>query len=77
MNSDQPKPQITPDPNLVAEQARAQKALIDGMQTQAQGDTASLMARFGTQLALRGAGMSPMASAPAASSTPAAQFGVA
>jgi hypothetical protein len=40
MHSD-PKPQITPDPNLAAEQAQAQKTLIDGLQTQAQGDTAT------------------------------------
>lgn len=71
MHSDQqqPKPVITPDPNLAAEQAKAQKALIDGLQTQAQMDTADLMARYGTKLALGGAGMSPMA-APATSPIP-------
>jgi hypothetical protein len=54
MQSDQPQPQIAPDPNLAAEQAQAQKTLIDNLQAQAQGDTASLMARYGTRLALAG-----------------------
>ena len=52
MQSDQPKPEIAPDPNLAAEQAQAQKSLIDNLQQQAQGDTAALMARYGTRLVL-------------------------
>ncbi len=63
MHSDQPKPQITPDPNFAAQQAQAQATLIDGLQTQTQIDTANLMARYGTTLALKGAGMSPAATA--------------
>lgn len=57
----QQQPQLAVDPNLAAEQAQAQKTLVDNLQTQAQGDTASLMARFGTRLALAGQGVSPMA----------------
>jgi hypothetical protein len=60
MESDQPKPQIPVDPNLAAEQERAQKILIDSMQDQAQGDTAALMARYGTRLALANSGMTPL-----------------
>jgi len=45
MHTDQP--QIAVDPNLAPEQAAAQKTLIDNLQVQAQGDTASLMARYG------------------------------
>jgi hypothetical protein len=56
--------QQAPDPNLAAEQAQAQKALITGLQTQAQSDTASLMARFGTKLALASGGMSPRNGSP-------------
>ena len=63
MHTDQPKPpQIAPDPNLATEQAQAQKTLIDNLQVQAQGDTADLMARYGTRLAL---GMTPTGTAPA------------
>lgn len=54
-------PQLAVDPNLAAEQAQAQNTLVTNLQTQAQGDTASLMARYGTRLAL--AGTSPTASA--------------
>jgi hypothetical protein len=54
-------PPVAVDPNLAAEQARAQKTLVDQLQVQAQGDTASLMARFGTQLALGGSGVAPLA----------------
>jgi len=49
------------DPNLQAEQARAQKTLVDQLQIQAQGDTANLMARYGTRLALASSGMSSVA----------------
>ena len=58
MSPEQPK--LAVDPNLQAEQAQARKTLISGLQDQAQGDTASLMARYGTQLALSGSGMAPI-----------------
>lgn len=58
------KAEQAPDPELAAEQARAEKALITGLQTQAQSDTASLMARFGTKLALASGGMSPATGSP-------------
>ena len=59
MESPKPPP-LAVDPNLQAEQAQAQKTLINSLQDQAQGDTASLMARYGTQLALSGSGMAPI-----------------
>lgn len=59
MQADAPK--IETDPNLGAEQQQAQSTLIQGLQTQAQGDTAALMARYGTRLALSGSGMAPVA----------------
>lgn len=43
------------DPTLIAEQQQAQADQVRALQTQAQGDTASLMARYGTRLALAGA----------------------
>jgi hypothetical protein len=55
MQADQP-PQIAPDPNLAAEQQQAQKTLIDNLQAQASSDTANLMSRYGTRLALGGTG---------------------
>jgi hypothetical protein len=64
MQSD--KPQIVTDPNLATEQAQAQKTLIDGLQNQAQGDTAALMARYGTRLALANSGMTAIATPPVA-----------
>jgi hypothetical protein len=61
------QPQIAVDPNLAAEQQQAQQDQIVQLQTQAQNDTATLMARYGTHLALSGAGIStPGAAAPAA-----------
>lgn len=62
MNADSPPPP-TPDPNLVAEQQQAQADLVAGLQNRTQGDMASLMARYGTQLALAGtsSGGSPLA----------------
>ena len=66
MQGSQPTPQIAVDPNLAAEQQQAQNTLVSSLQTQAEGDTASLMARYGTRLALAGTGMTPMA-APSAS----------
>lgn len=54
-------PPVQVDPNLASEQAQAQNSLIKNLQTQSQGDMASLMARYGTQLALAGAsGGSPL-----------------
>jgi len=58
----QPKqPELPVDPNLEAEQARAQNTLVANLKTQAQSDTAALMARYGTRLALAGSGISPAA----------------
>lgn len=54
-------PQVTTDPNLANEQAQAQSDLIGSLQTQTQGDMASLMARYGTQLAMSGTTTSPLA----------------
>lgn len=48
----QSAPQLPVDPNLAGEQQAAQNANISALQTQAQGDTASLMARYGTRLAM-------------------------
>lgn len=59
------KPEIVEDPNFAAQQAQAQRSLIDNLQTQAQLDTANIMARFGTKLALSGGGMGTPAAAPA------------
>lgn len=54
-------PPLPVDPNLAQEQQQAQNDLVQSLQTQAQGDTASLMARYGTRLAMSGvAAASPM-----------------
>ena len=54
-------PTLPDDPNLAAEQARAQNDLVDALQVQTQGDMASLMARYGTHLALAGSNaLSPL-----------------
>ena len=47
---------------LAQEQAQAQASLVSGLQTQTQGDMASLMARYGTQLAVAGGTTSPLVS---------------
>ena len=47
-------PALPVDPNLAAEQTQAQNDLVSSLQTEAQGDTASLMARYGTRLAMAG-----------------------
>lgn len=58
------------DPNLATEQAQAQNDLVGSMKTQTAGDMASLMARYGTQLAMAGTGAggsgstSPLANSP-------------
>lgn len=54
-------PQLAVDPNLEAEKQQAQQNLITGLRNEAQIDTASIMARFGTSLALSGSGMAPAA----------------
>ena len=56
----QPSPPT--DPNLAQEQITAQNELVSSLQTQTQGDMASLMARYGTQLALSGRQTSPLVS---------------
>lgn len=58
-------PKIEEDPNLAAQQAQAQRSLISNLQTQAQLDTANILARFGTRQALSAAGMGTPAAAPA------------
>jgi hypothetical protein len=55
-------PQLPTDPNLAAEQQQAQNDLVSSLQVQTQGDMASLMARYGTQLAMAGTTVSPMVS---------------
>ena len=47
---------------LAQEQAQAQASLDNQLQTQTQGDMASLMARYGTQLAIAGGTTSPLIS---------------
>lgn len=61
----QEQPKLAVDPNLATEQQQAHAALVSNLQTQAQADTANLMARYGTRLALSNVGVSPIA--PAAS----------
>lgn len=53
-------PQIPVDPNLATEQMQAQSDLVGSLQTRTQSDMASLMARYGTQLAMAGTNVSPM-----------------
>jgi hypothetical protein len=56
-----PPPLPPEDPRLIAEQQRADADNVAALQVEAQGDTASLMARYGTRLALAGAvGGSPL-----------------
>jgi hypothetical protein len=59
----QPNPTLAVDPNLAAEQTAAQQQQISALQTQAQGDTAALMAQYGTRLALAPTGVGPSAAA--------------
>jgi hypothetical protein len=47
---------------LAQEQQQAQTSLDNQLQTQTQGDMASLMARYGTQLAVAGGTTSPLVS---------------
>ena len=53
-------PQIPTDPALAQEQQAAQSDLVTSLQNKTQGDMASLMARYGTQLAFAGTNMSPL-----------------
>ena len=53
-------PQVPVDPALATEQAQAHSDLVGGLQNKTQGDMASLMARYGTQLAMAGTTVSPM-----------------
>ena len=55
-------PKIPVDPMLAQEQQQAQTSLDNQLQTQTQGDMASLMARYGTQLAVAGGTTSPLVS---------------
>jgi hypothetical protein len=55
-------PTIPTDPNLAQEQLNAQNELVGSLQTQTQGDMASLMARYGTQLAMSGTNIPPLVS---------------
>jgi len=45
-------PPPPPDPMFQQEQQQAQANLVTGLQKETQGDMASLMARYGSQLAL-------------------------
>ena len=53
---------IPTDPALATEQQQAQNDLISSLTNKTQGDSAALMARYGTQLAMAGAQTSPMLS---------------
>lgn len=53
-------PKIETDPNLASEQAAAQQSLITGLQNEARIDTANIMARYGTRIALANSGALPI-----------------
>jgi hypothetical protein len=57
-------PPVAVDPNLQAEQAQAQQTLVSSLQNEAQFDTANIMSRYGTALAMAGSGIAPMAAKP-------------
>lgn len=64
VQADTPPPVV--DPNLAAEQQQAQSDLATSLGQQSQGDMASLMARYGTRLAMAGANTgSPLVTTPA------------
>lgn len=50
-------PAPPPDPNIAIQQERAQKTLVDNLQLQAAGDTAAIMSRYGSRLALANTGV--------------------
>lgn len=60
-----PLPTYTPppvDPAVTAAQAQAQTASVNALMSQAQMDSASILARYGTQLSMAGAAFgSPLA----------------
>jgi hypothetical protein len=58
----QDTPALAPDPNLGLEEQQAQSDLVNSLQQKTSGDMASLMARYGTHLALAGVG--PTAGSP-------------
>jgi hypothetical protein len=59
-----PLPQLPLDPTFAALQSQAQNDQLNEFMQQARGDTASLMARYGTRLALSAtAGNSPLRAA--------------
>jgi hypothetical protein len=62
LDSPAPPPPIpATDPRLDAQSTQASADEIKALQIQSEGDTASLMARYGTRLALAGvAGTSPL-----------------
>lgn len=65
-NMQAPQYQAPPtDPTVAALDAQAQSADIASMQTNAATDTASIMARYGTRLAMAGTAQ-PVAAAPLA-----------
>lgn len=47
-------PQVPTDPALQAEQQQADNDLVSSLTAKTQGDSANLMARYGTQLAMAG-----------------------
>ena len=49
-------PAPAPDPTLEQQKQQAQNSLVANLQKQTQGDMATLMARYGTQLAMAGTG---------------------
>ena len=57
-----PSPPAPPpiDPAVKQQEEQAQADLVHSLQEQTQGDMASLMARYGTQLAVAGVQMSPL-----------------
>lgn len=57
-------PTLPTDQTLAAEQDQAQSDLVKSLTATTKGDMASLMARYGTQLALAGGGVSSPLVAP-------------
>ena len=53
-------PPLPQDPLLATEQTQAQNSLVANLQGESQADMASLMARYGTRLAMSGTNVSPM-----------------
>lgn len=63
MGSSPSPPQLPPDPYLQTEEQQAQNDLVSSLQNKTQGDMASLMAMYGTRLAVAGySGGSPLSS---------------